>query len=371
MLDNWASAGARIPRQLTVAPSLPVPMEERAFENLRHEEPAFAMMLPSDRAGLHQYGLWAQMIPLTEVIAPINEIHELTVQNSLTDVQLFDRVDQISYKLDSWKRHLPRALHFTPEACKSYAATGHGRILAALHTGFHHFSQLLYYQFLERSISNTAGNDPRIGEYAGRCRQHAAELSNLLWVAKQTPGCECSWPMIGHLLAISSSVHLHSLLFDDKESTISNAKQMLKQNFEMMIYLRRYWPIIDLSMSRLQTFHQACQRSMDTTFKMDHWMLQFLQRYTKSVGDRDASMFWEMEDPPDICSALPSVVANYLDYNFHCDDPQHDQSDVSIGSRILQGFLSLRESLIRPVNYHPPSYGYSACTGSAAYLYGN
>ncbi|CAG8898975.1 unnamed protein product [Penicillium egyptiacum] len=341
MLDNWASAGARIPRQLTVDPNFPAPMEERDFENLGHEGPALTMTTPSDtaEAGLHRYGLWAQMIPLTEVIAPINEIHELTVQNRLTDDQLFERVDQISYKLDSWKLNLPSSLHFTPEARKSYAATGHGRILAALHTGFHHFSQLLYYQFLQGSISNTAGNNPKIDEYARRCRQHAAELSDLLWIAKQTPGCECSWPMVGHLLAISSSVHLHSLLFDDNESNLGNAKHMLKQNFEMMIFLRQYWPSIDLSMSRLWTFHQACQQSMNTTFTMDHWMLQFLQRYTKPVGDRDASIFSDIGNPADSCSALPWTMVNHRDSNFSYDDSQQDQSDPSIGWRFLKSFI--------------------------------
>lgn len=291
MLDNWMSAGARITRQLTIAPNFPAPMEERDFEKLGRGGPTSTMTTSPDTAGLPQYGLWAQMIPLTEVIGPINEVHELTVQNLLTDDQLYERVDQISYKLDTWRLHLPSSLHFTPESRKLYAATGHGRILAALHTGFHHFSQLLYYQFLHRSISNTSGNNPKIDEYARRCRQHAAELSNLLWIAKETPGCECSWPMIGHLLAISSSVHLHSLLFDDNEYSVANAKHLLTQNFEMMMFLRQYWPSIDLSMSRLRAFHQACQRSMSTTFQMDHWMLHFLQRYTQPVGDRDVSIF--------------------------------------------------------------------------------
>ena len=51
--------------------------------------------------------------------------------------------------------------------------------------------------------------------------------------------------------------------------------------------MRRYWPSLDLSMSRLRTFHRECQNSMETSFAMDRWMLNFLQRYTKPVkGER-------------------------------------------------------------------------------------
>ncbi|KAH8689435.1 hypothetical protein BGW36DRAFT_330143 [Talaromyces proteolyticus] len=335
MLENWTNAGARIPRQLTVDLNFPLPMEEHAFEQLSPEMFDPTMYPAECRA---QYGIWAQMIPLTEVIAPINEMHEMTVRNRLTNFELFEHVERIAHKLDSWKLRLPDALHATPDNLKSYAKTGHARSLAALHTGFHHFSQLLYYQFLQPSISKAAQNDAKIVKYATRCREHAAELSNLLWLTKQTPDCQCMWPMIGHLLAISSSIHLHTLLFDDDESNIANVKHMLKQNFEMMISLRQYWPSIDLSMSRLRNFHQACQRSMNTTFNMDHWMLQFLQRYTKPVGERETPISVEIDDASANWPTWPLTIVDGLGNDLDCD-PWYNESDLSVGSDILQSFL--------------------------------
>ncbi|RMZ87272.1 hypothetical protein DV736_g5502, partial [Chaetothyriales sp. CBS 134916] len=141
VLDCWASAEAQIPQQLTADPNFPVPMEERAFEELRVESPDYIMTSPREMVPSREYGLWAQMIPMTEIIASINELHGLTVQGRLTDVDLFDRVERIAYELDSWKLRLPTSLQLTPENLKSYADTGHGRILSALHSGFHHQSQ--------------------------------------------------------------------------------------------------------------------------------------------------------------------------------------------------------------------------------------
>jgi hypothetical protein len=65
---------------------------------------------------------------------------------------------------------------------------------------------------------------------------------------------------------------------------------MLKKNFEMMLKMRRYLPSLEISMSRLRTFHQQCQNNMDTSFEMDQWMLQFLQRYIKPVTDKTTSL---------------------------------------------------------------------------------
>lgn len=313
-------------------------MEEHAFEQLSATGPVGTMASPREAVRLRDCGLWAHMIPMTEIIGSINQLHQMTVQGRLTDSELFDRVESIAAELDSWKTHLPTNLQFTPEILKSYAETGHGRILSALHSGYHHQSQMLYYQFLQHSISHTPVNNPRVLQYASRCRQHAADLTNLFWVARQTPQCEATWPMVGHLLAISSSVHLHSLLFDDDESRIANVKHMLKQNFEMMMDLRQYWPSIDLSMTRLRIFHRACRQSMNTTFNMDHWMLQFLQRYTKTVGERD-TMFWGTSTPIEAWPMLTSFVEHdQMDYGLD-NTLSHGRVDLGIGSIMLQTFL--------------------------------
>ncbi|RKL30817.1 hypothetical protein BFJ72_g11382 [Fusarium proliferatum] len=295
MWDCWESAGSCIRQQLTIDPGFPLPMEEHAFEQLDPDSDDSDSITQQDMNASRQRGLWAQMIPFTEVVAPINEIHELTVQNCIPDAELFDKIERIAEKLETWKLNLPSTLLVTPTNLASYSSTGLGRTLVALHTGYHHFSQLLYYQFLHRSLSTSAGCSPIVIEYARRCRSHAADLSNLLSLANSTPGCESRWLMVGHLLAISSSIHLHTLLFDDDDDQITGVKKMLKKNFEMMMELRRYWPGIDLAISRLRVFHRTCQQSMNTAFDMDHWMLHFLQRYAKPISDKYATILPEID----------------------------------------------------------------------------
>ncbi|KAF5639660.1 alpha-glucosidase (maltase) [Fusarium sp. NRRL 52700] len=295
MWDCWESAGSCIKQQLTIDPDFPIPMEEHAFEQLDPGSDHLGLIIQRDEVKSRQHGLWAQMIPFTQVVAPINEIHELTVQNRISDAELFDKIERIADKLETWKLNLPSTMHVTPTNLASYSSTGLGRTLVALHTGYHHFSQLLYYQFLHRSTSTAAEQSPQVAEYARRCRSHAADLSNLLSRANSTPGCECRWLMVGHLLAVSSSIHLHTLLFDDDEIQIRNVKKMLRLNFEMMMELRQFWPGIDLAISRLQVFHRTCQQSMDTAFDMDYWMLHFLQRFAKPIGDRYATILPEMD----------------------------------------------------------------------------
>ena len=341
MMDNWTSVGARLPRQLTLEPNFPKPMEEMYFEGLTVGGITPSYNSPRESAELRDHGLWTQMIPLTEIIGPVNELHEATVQNLLTQSQIHERVELIANKLDSWLLRLPQSLRNTPDNLRRYASLGHGGTFVALHLGFHHHSQLLYYQFLHLGDANIMGQSSLVTNYAARCKEHAAELSDLLWIAKSTPGCQCSWAIIGHLLAVSSSIHLHSLLFDIEDSSLAKSKQMLAQNFELMMDLQQYWPSLDFSMSRLRAFHRACQQSDDTTFNLDHWMLQFLQRYMNPVSARDEmSVFGDNNGLSPM--AWPSPVQ---DTNRDREDGFNQQlwfggHDHSVGNRILQSFLA-------------------------------
>jgi alpha-L-rhamnosidase len=286
MMDNWSSAGARLPRQLIAQPTYPRPMEEILYESITPGTDATEKLpIIGESFRFGDLGMWSQMIPLTEIMSQVKELHERTVQNRMSRLQTYDDVQLIASKLDSWLLRLPKQLQNTPKNIKRFAEKGHGRTLVALHSGFHHHSQLLYYQFLHLNEESSAERT-LASTYANRCKEHATELSNLLWLANTTPGCECLWAVTGHLLVISSSIHLHTLLFDADDLQIADANKMLQQNFEMIIELRKYWPSLDLSMSRLRSFHRACQKSMNTSFAMDQWMLHFLQRYMKPVGDR-------------------------------------------------------------------------------------
>ncbi|KLP06155.1 Uncharacterized protein Y057_3151 [Fusarium fujikuroi] len=179
MWDCWESAGSCIRQQLTIDPDFPLPMEEHAFEQLDPDSDDSDSITQQDMNASRQRGLWAQMIPFTEVVAPINEIHELTVQNCIPDAELFDKIERIAERLETWKLNLPSTLLVTPTNLASYSSTGLGRTLVALHTGYHHFSQLLYYQFLHRSLSTSAGCSPIVidtGEFTALTLQERKDV---------------------------------------------------------------------------------------------------------------------------------------------------------------------------------------------------
>ena len=288
-MDNWSAAASGIPRQLFFEPKFPTPMEEIAFDRL----------LPGSRykndTKSHREdqrcntGLWAQMIPLTSVICQIDELHTLTVQNNASQGEIYDTVQKIANTLDSWVFRLPATLKYSLENLDRYCLHGQGRTFIALHLGYHHHSQLLYYQFLhQESGPSKAPRSALDSVYTNRCKEHAAGVTRVLWQG-YSMGLECIWVVNGHLLAVSSSIHLHTLLFDNDPDEIESARSMLKQNFEMMMAMSRYWPGLDLSMTRLRTFHRQCQTGIETSFAMDQWMLRFLQKYTKPMSDKPTS----------------------------------------------------------------------------------
>ncbi len=334
-MDNWTAVGAILPQQVILGPNFPRPMDEVAFEELAMEE-SFNSPPFDDLA--RQTGMWAQMIPLTEVIGPINSLHEATVSGGILDDEIFAKVESIANKLDSWLLRLPKHLHPTLENLEGYAAQGHGRTLVALYLGFHHHSQLLYYQFLD-SGSHSLTNPAISKAYAARCKEHAISLSNLLWLATSLPGCDCKWGIIGHLLVISTSVSLHTLIHSADLQEIPSAKEVLSHNFEMMTDLRKYWPSIDLSMSRLRSFHRVCRDGI-STHQMDHWMLNFLRRYMSLVDDHvlgDFTGFFPEEPPmgPDIETETASVQNGAEQIFWHW----HWSPGPDIGNRILNTFL--------------------------------
>ena len=53
-------------------------------------------------------------------------------------------------KLDRWLRDLPAYMHNTRDNLESYERRRYGQVFAVMHIIYHHTSQSLYYQFLNR-----------------------------------------------------------------------------------------------------------------------------------------------------------------------------------------------------------------------------
>lgn len=203
---------------------------------------------------------------------------------------MYTAVDNLSQKLDRWSESLPCFLKETTENLNHYVSIGLGTAFAALHLGFHYYSEVLFYQFLaaaNEDQSSTLTVSPA-APYAERCTQHALAFYDVLYACDAaTEGRECLYIMLGHMLVVTSTVYVHMLLFNNPMSdSVPIARERLKQNFELLTKLQSYWTTLDASLSRLKTFHRACLKSIENSFRMDHWMLKFILEYGASVPEK-------------------------------------------------------------------------------------
>lgn len=278
MIDVWSSDGMNLPRQMTRRQDVPLPMDEEAFLSLSPGNTSdLDLLMNPDRDN----SLLAQMIKLNSILLEVNDyIKDLTTtQLSLISEQ---RVADLSQKLDNWLIALPHHMRDTPENLKAYAAKGLGRIFVAIYLGYYHFGQLLFYQYLDEQQRGLI-NSSTVQDGVKKCKYHAMCLSRIIDAAMATPGCDVKYTMVGHITVVASSIHIHTLLFETDEKQIREARGQLERNFNHLVGLRKYWVALEVCFSRLKTFHELCLKSMDTSYRMDRWMLRFLTEFARPI----------------------------------------------------------------------------------------
>lgn len=289
-METWHAARAQIPRQLSASPDFKLPLEEEAYRGMRVNDLSSRYSEAEiDASGLRKCGLWTSMLALSEIHGQVMRFNDEIVQNSVPEPVIRQRLRKIAKQLDDWLHTLPVHLKDTPENRDRYVRRGLGREFAVQRLVYHHQSQLLYYRFLNRKAElPELVVDDEAEMFASRCKAHAAALSQVMWDTNSVPGMECLWsPINGHLLVVSSSILLYTLLFDTDNESTSLARTLLEQNFIMLLQFRKYWSLIELSMTRLRAFHRACQmNSTQDNFGLDRWMIDFLNRYDAQVSDR-------------------------------------------------------------------------------------
>jgi hypothetical protein len=252
-------------------------MDETAFLKLRKGHVLKATD-DSDRAS----SLLAQMIILNRILMEINQLIR-AVSTGSNSVVLEDSVKDLSQKLDNWHTTLPDYMRDTTENLNRYASQGLGRIFVAVWLGYYNFGQQLFYQFLNDDAEHPVAS---ASFYAEKCKTHAAKLCSIMYAASSTPGAGVLYSMVGHLTVIASTVQIHTLLFGTDDEEIRAARIRLERNFEILIELRKYWPTLEGCFARLRSFHHVCRNSMDTSFRMDQWMLRFLSEFVKPIEEK-------------------------------------------------------------------------------------
>ena len=294
MIDEWSSMGVQVSKQIPApVADVPLPMEEMAFMQLRNHDTGDTIELDDFEASSSS-SLLAQMILLNRILADVNRLNQQAVEIGSLALSM-DEVEILSQRLEDWEEQLPDYIRDEPSNLAHYAAQGLGRIYVAVYLGFYHFGQLLFYQYLHSSTEDPDSDSPT-HRLAQKCKQHAAMLCNITYMAHQTPGCDVLYNMVGHVLVIASTVQIHTLLFSSDDDEIAAARQRLESNFEILVKLRGLWPSVDYSMMRLQAFHKACRNSMESTFKLDVWMLKFLSEFAKPVDDKPTGGQWIIND---------------------------------------------------------------------------
>ncbi|KAL2795232.1 hypothetical protein BJX66DRAFT_337233 [Aspergillus keveii] len=278
MIDIWSSAGLNLPRQLDFVESYPLPTSEDIF-----------LSLQSGTMGAEDGpGLWSEMVILARIWARIHNLNKASV-NSLIDYEsLTVAVGGLAEELNDWSSNLHPSLRETPENLERYNALGLGNAFAALHLGYHYYNEVLFYQFLARN-PDPEHTSPKIQTYRSQCDAHALAFCTLLYTCRSTSTLkhQCQYVMVGHMLVVTSTVYIHMLLFsEDDEAKTRLARRRLAQNFEILTELQTFWVTLDVALSRLQVFHNACRRSIDESFRMDRWMLAFILEHGSSVAER-------------------------------------------------------------------------------------
>lgn len=286
MIDVWSSAGVRLPRSLIPQDSVPLAMEETLFLSLTTSSDAAAILFSDSSRSL-----LGQMIKLNVILADINLFNELTASNpdGAYDIRSYGLFETMSRKLEGWQQNLPAELQDTEENFARFASQGLGDMFVAVYLGYYNYGQMLYYHFLHPASLNNAS--PQIQTYALKCKAHATGLCQIIYRANATPHTSVLYAMVGHIIVIASTIHLHILLFSPSDAEIRGARHRLEENFKILTRLQRYWPSLDLSFARLKEFHGACLRSKEgeggEKWRMDRWMVRFLVEYAKPVGERE------------------------------------------------------------------------------------
>lgn len=279
MIDTWSSTGVRLPKLLQPKENIPYPMEEVSFLQMSRDTD-----LSTDP---NRSSLLAEMIRLNGILYQINQFNIQASTSDMDAVSIMNNVELLSKQLDTWLKELPDHIRDTPENMKSFAAQGLGRVYVAIYLGYYHYGQMLFYRFLHEDSRQF---NAQTRYYANKCKHHAASLCEILYAAEETPGCDVKYNMIGHVLVISSTVQIHSLLFESDDTSVALAKERLEKNFCILNHLCSLWPTLDFCMERLMTFHEACKNSADTSFRMDSWMVRFLVEFASPVDEKSSQL---------------------------------------------------------------------------------
>jgi len=187
-----------------------------------------------------KYGMWAQMAQTLNIYTKINILIRHLSQGSISFPEYCDETDILERDLDQWEELLPPALVYSYENLMHMVEKNVGKIFLSMHIGYYHFRQMLLFPFLDSRLSQSAAHSRAV-----KCKESASMVSDILRASETIPGCKMLYFIYGHIAVVSSSVQLHTLLFNNNQLERNLARDGLISNFQHLMSLKSYWPVVD------------------------------------------------------------------------------------------------------------------------------
>lgn len=298
--DTWSSTALRLPRAIHVREGTRMPMDELSFLQLTSDELAqpdqptgFASSPTAESAG----SLFAQMIQLNQLFYKTVTFSTDIVSGSIQGDDIKKSTEAICSSFDAWLAALPAEMRYTADNLSFWASKSCGQKFVILHINYNYAGQLLFYRFLNscREFDDGSAADST-HQYAQRCKAHADSLCEIIYRAMEIPETDVMYPLLGHVLVITSTVQLFTLLFSLDDAEIARAKYCLEQNFGIIMRLQKHWPSLDASFGKFMAFHDACLKRKQSTFLLDWWMLRFMLEFAQPIYKREDEVVKERED---------------------------------------------------------------------------
>ncbi|PLB50586.1 hypothetical protein P170DRAFT_381458 [Aspergillus steynii IBT 23096] len=229
--------------------------------------------------------MWAQMAKTLDIFTEINKLLRQLSRGLISFDDYCVNASFLENRLDQWAGNLPLDLGYNLTNIMLFVDQQLGRTFLSMHIGYYHFQQMLLFPFLDaRAAQNTAESTVRHG--AAKCKSSANLVAEILQYSTKIKNCELEYFIYGHIAVVSSCVHLHTLLFSDVSLELDMARQQLVSNFQYLMSLKSYWPVVQYSITRLQTFQNSCRDSASDPFAMDNWMARFLTEHSSVLSER-------------------------------------------------------------------------------------
>ncbi|KAL6238323.1 hypothetical protein BDW75DRAFT_201524 [Aspergillus navahoensis] len=297
--------------------------------------------------------MWAQMARTIGIFAKVNNLLRRLSRNTIFFEDYCVQAAELETSLDRWAENLPPKLTWSFENLMLLAGKRLGQIYLAMHVGFFHFKQMLFFPFLDaRAVRNSKPNG------AIKCKDSASAVSSILQYSKDIKDCELDNFIYGHIGVVSSCVHLHTLLFSDDYRELSITRQRLVSNFQYLMALKSYWPIVEHYAIQLRTFQNSCRDSISDPFILDNWMARFLTEHSSLLSERQLTQSAQPEAPvasgPKTSSGtttpamLPTIefLTTHADGNSESSMTQDDSTQWSDLSRLLHDQDITGEALV-------------------------